>query len=134
MLSPTDRASLLQAAAEARSRAYAPYSDFRVGASLLTDSGQVFTGCNIENASYGLTVCAERTAIFKAVSEGHRSITALAVCLDGGASPCGACRQVVHEFGPGIPVFIGDPDGNLVSETTLDLLLPNAFGPENLKP
>jgi cytidine deaminase len=134
MLSPTDRANLLQAAAEARSRAYAPYSDFRVGAAVVTPSGQVFSGCNIENASYGLTVCAERTAIFKAVSEGHRSITALAVCLDGGGSPCGACRQVAHEFGPGIPVFIGDGDGNLLSETTLDLLLPNAFGPGNLQP
>ena len=133
MISHSDRARLLMAAAEARARAYAPYSDFRVGASVFTDSGQVFTGCNIENASYGLTICAERTAIFKAVSEGCTTITALAVCLEGGGSPCGACRQVIHEFAPGIPVFIGDPDGNLVSETTLDHLLPGAFGPKNLR-
>lgn len=129
-----DRDRLLQAAAKARLLAHAPYSTFQVGAALLTTSGRIHTGCNVENASYGLTICAERTAIFKAVSEGEREFTALAICLEAEGSPCGACRQVIHEFAPGLPIFIGDPEGRLLKETTLDRLLPDAFGPKNLDP
>lgn len=127
-----DRDRLLQAAVEARLRAYAPYSHYQVGAALLTTSGLVFTGCNVENASYGLTICAERAAIFKAVSEGEQHFKTLALCLESGGSPCGACRQVMHEFAPGLQILIGDPEGRLLNETTLDRLLPDAFGPKNL--
>lgn len=134
MTAPLDRDRLLQAAVEARLRAYAPYSEFRVGAAILTTTGRIYTGCNVENASYGLTICAERAAVFKAVSEGEREFTVLAISLEKGGSPCGACRQVLHEFAPGLPILIADPDGCLLSETTLDHLLPDAFGPKNLDP
>src|SRR5881296_2781589 len=91
---------LIAAAKTAQRRAHAPYSKFRVGAALLTKSGKVYTGCNVENASYGLTICAERVALAKAVSEGHRKFKAIAVVApSGGLSPCGACRQVLAEFG-----------------------------------
>lgn len=123
---------LLKLAAEAQSNAYAPYSKFRVGAALLSADGSVFTGCNVENASYGLSNCAERTAVFKAVSEGVRAFTAIAISVPGGGSPCGACRQVLNEFNPAMKVYLGDEKGTLVRETTLDALLPDAFGPENL--
>lgn len=132
MTSQSERNLLVKAAVNARLNAYAPYSKFRVGAAVLADSGKVFAGCNVENASYGLTICAERNAIFKAVSEGETRLRALVLCLEGGGSPCGACRQVIHEFGPGIPILTCDPDGQIVSETTLDKLLPEAFGPDSL--
>ncbi|MEW6545525.1 MAG: cytidine deaminase [Bacillota bacterium] len=98
---PCSDETLVELAKGARELAYAPYSGFAVGAALLTRSGDVFTGCNVENASYGLTVCAERVAIFKAVSQGHREFVALAVVADteGVCLPCGACRQVMREFG-----------------------------------
>lgn len=124
---------LLQLAAEARKSAYAPYSKFQVGAALLSENGEVFTGCNVENASYGLSNCAERTAVFKAVSEGVKQFTAIAIAVPGGGSPCGACRQVLNEFNPGIIVYLGDENGQLVRETSIDALLPDAFGPENLR-
>ena len=127
-----DSAQLLIKAAEARRLAYAPYSKFLVGAALLTDEGQVFTGINVENASYGLTICAERAAVFKAVSEGHRRFRCLALSVQADASPCGACRQVLHEFAPGLNILIGNEDGALDRETSLDVLLPQAFGPSNL--
>ncbi|MEM8955840.1 MAG: cytidine deaminase [Verrucomicrobiota bacterium] len=123
---------LLDAAARARQNAYAPYSNFKVGAALLTETGEIFTGCNVENASYGLSNCAERTAVFKAVSEGHQSFKAIAISLVGGGSPCGACRQVLNEFAPNLLVLIADESGQLTSQTTLDALLPNPFGPNNL--
>lgn len=117
---------LAQAAAAARTAAYAPYSNYQVGAAVEAGSGKVYTGCNVENASYGLTVCAERTAIFKAVSEGETEIRAVAVITRDGASMCGACRQVASEFGPEAYVVLGDVEGNL-RETSVAQLLPGAF-------
>lgn len=126
--------NLVRAARAARERAYAPYSHYRVGAALLTRSGRVFTGCNIENAAYGLTMCAERVALFKAVSEGERAFIALAVAADGAqpASPCGACRQALYEFAPELKVYLTGP-GDTVTSLTLAELLPCAFGPVHLK-
>lgn len=115
-------------------KAYVPYSHFPVGAALLCADGTVFTGCNIENASYGATVCAERTAVFKAVSEGHRDdFVKLAVVgnTDGPCWPCALCRQILYEFAPGLEILVGNKDGELV-RTTLAQLLPNAFGPKAL--
>lgn len=124
--------ALLKLAAEARKDAYAPYSGFQVGAALLAESGEVFTGCNVENASYGLSNCAERTAVFKAVSAGVRSFAAIAIAVPGGGTPCGACRQVLNEFGPELEVWLGDENGNPVRRTSAGALLPDAFGPRNL--
>ncbi len=123
---------LLQLASEARNYAYAPYSNFQVGAALLGAGGEVFTGCNVENASYGLAVCAERTAVFKAVSEGVRTFSAIAISLPGGGSPCGACRQVLYEFNPDLKIYLGDEHGVLMREVSLNKLLPDAFGPDSL--
>lgn len=123
------RDRLLKSAGEARQRAYAPYSQFSVGAAVLTEDGSVFAGCNVENASYGLTVCAERNAIFQAVAAGHRQITAIAVATGPGATMCGACRQVTREFAVDLPVFHVDEHGAF-RETTLVALLPEAFGPD----
>ena len=123
---------LLQLASQARNHAYAPYSKFQVGAALLATNGEVFTGCNVENASYGLANCAERTAVFKAVSEGIRTFSAIAISVPGGGSPCGACRQVLNEFNPKLTIYLGDEHGTLIRETLLNELLPDAFGPENL--
>ena len=123
---------LLKLAADAAKSAYAPYSQFQVGAAILSENGEVFTGCNVENASYGLSMCAERTAVFKAISHGARKLTAIAVASPGGASPCGACRQVLNEFDPDITVYLGNEKGQLIRETSIRQLLPDAFGPENL--
>lgn len=125
-----DQAELITAAVDASLRAYAPYSKFRVGAALLGKSGKVYTGCNVENASYGLSNCAERTAVFSAVSEGELTFEMIAVVAKGGAAPCGACRQVLNEFAPEITVLIADTDGSLKSRLSLKDLLPQAFGPE----
>lgn len=123
--------ALLALAVEAMSRSYSPYSHFAVGAALLCADGRVFQGCNVENASLGLTNCAERTAVFKAVSEGEREFTAIAIAASGSAPwPCGACRQVLNEFAPGIRVLI-TWDG-LRDEAPLSQLLPHGFGPEDL--
>lgn len=132
MIDPAVAEALVQEAAEARRRAYIPYSHFAVGAALLTRSGKVYTGCNIENASYGLTVCAERVAIWKAVSEGEREFVALAVVTADGVSPCGACRQVMAEFAPEMPVLMADPQGVRWTATPLELL-PGAFLPDDLQ-
>ena len=118
---------------EARQHAYAPYSDFAVGAALLTASGEVVTGCNVENASYGLTLCAERAAVVGAVSQGHRRFLRLALSVPGGGAPCGACRQVLHEFAPDLELLLGDESGTLVTRSTLGDLLPNPFGPDQLE-
>jgi cytidine deaminase len=127
---------LVNLAQQARERAYAPYSHFPVGAALLGRSGRVFTGCNVENASYPLVMCAERTAVFKAVSEGEREFEAIAVATATGAMPCGACRQVLREF--------GGPDGDLrvlvadladhIRTFTIAELLPEGFTPDQLGP
>jgi len=125
---------LIEQAKQARERAYVPYSRFPVGAALLLENGEVITGCNIENASYGLANCAERTAIFKAVSEGKTSIQEIAVVADteGPVSPCGACRQVLAEFcQPTTKVWLANLQ-NDVLETSVGELLPYAFNKEDL--
>ena len=119
---------LTDAALAVRQRAYAPYSNFHVGAALLTASGEIFAGCNVENASYGLTICAERVAIGSAVAAGHKQIVAVAVATSGGHSPCGACRQVLSEFGPAMEVILIDADDpTRTRTTTLAALLPEQF-------
>lgn len=122
---------LIDQAIQAREQAYAPYSNYRVGAALLTKSGRVFTGANVENAVYPLVVCAERVAVFKAVSEGERDFEAIAVVTVNGGSPCGSCRQVLHEFAPEMLVFVADVSGHYYQTTVADLL-PSAFGSEHL--
>jgi cytidine deaminase len=120
---------LIQAAIQARENAYVPYSRFQVGAALLTKSGLVIKGCNVENASFGLTNCAERTALFKAISEGHREFAGIAVVADtkGPVSPCGACRQVMAELcPPDMKVYLANLKGEVL-ETTVETLLPGAF-------
>ena len=117
---------LIAMAARARDRAYASYSGFPVGAALLTRSGRVYTGCNVENGSFGLTVCAERVAVFKAVSEGEQEFDTIAVVTAPGAPPCGACRQVLREFGRDLRVLVADTEGHVL-ELPLAQLLPNAF-------
>ena len=124
---------LVEAAKRARSKAYSPYSGVTIGAAVLTSGGEIYSGCNIENASYGLSCCAERTAIFKAVSEGARRIVAMAVVgkSDEFTSPCGACRQVMVEFNPRMLVLRRGLDG-FSQDTTADSLLPGAFKPDEL--
>ena len=122
--------SLARTAIEASKRAYAPYSKFKVGAALLAEDGRVFTGCNVENASYGLTNCAERTAVFKAVSEGATRFKAIAIAGGVGdvAMPCGACRQVLAEFcPPEAPVRCVSLDGAITKDFTVGELLPGVF-------
>jgi len=125
---------LIALAKQAREQAYARYSSFPVGAALLAHSGRVFTGCNVENASYPLTTCAERTAVTKAVSEGEREFEAIAVVTATGATPCGACRQILREFSGRdgkLRVIVADLDGN--SHTyTIEELLPHGFTPDQL--
>ena len=124
--------TLLALARKAMERSYSPYSHYAVGAALLCADGRVFQGCNIENASFGLTNCAERTAMFKAISEGAQEFTTIAIAASGSAPwPCGACRQVLNEFAPGIRVIV-TWDGN-VDEMSLDQLLPHGFGPKSLE-
>jgi cytidine deaminase len=124
---------LIRLAAQARERAYAPYSRYAVGAALLCKSGRVYTGCNVENAVYSLTVCAERVAILKAVSEGEREFSTIAVVTSNGGTPCGSCRQVLAEFGRDIRVLIAFSE-RLVATQTVAELLPAAFGPQDLPP
>jgi cytidine deaminase len=120
--------NLLEHAKLAREKAYVPHSNFKVGAALLTKDGKIYEGCNIENASYGLSNCAERTAIFKAISEGDTEFEAIAVVADTKepVAPCGACRQVIFEFNPKMQVIMSNMHGD-VSEYTIDQLLPGAF-------
>lgn len=127
-----DLAKMKRAAKAAAAKAYAPYSRFRVGAAIWTDKG-MFTGANVENASYGLTNCAERTAIFAAAAAGARKLSCVVVYTPtkGATAPCGACRQVIYEFGPRARV-LSCCDGSEISDTTIDALLPGAFGPSDL--
>ena len=125
------REKLVAQAGEARQRAYAPYSGYRVGAALLTKSGRIYTGCNVENAVYPLCTCAERVAVVKAVSEGEQEFDALAVVTENGGAPCGSCRQTLREFGEDIVVLIADAAG-AYRETTVAELLPDSFGANDL--
>jgi len=126
------RQKLVQQAIGARKWAYVPYSHYAVGAALLTASGRVYDGVNIENAAYPVTVCAERVAIFKAVSEGERQFEAIAVVTSNGGTPCGSCRQVLSEFGLDTLVIIADETGAVHQELTVGQLLPGAFTPSSL--
>jgi len=131
-ITQTQRDDLVARAAEARRHAYAPYSNYAVGAALLTEAGKVFTGVNVENAAYPTGMCAERTALFHAVSEGERQFSAIAVVTENAGMPCGACRQALSEFGLETLVLVADPSGKIASETTLAALLPQAFRPNHL--
>jgi cytidine deaminase len=131
-LSDEERQSLIDLANEARRRAYVPYSNYPVGAALRTKSGRIFTGVNIENAAYPTTMCAERVAVYKAVSEGEREFDVIAVVTDNGGSPCGGCRQALAEFGLDTVVLIADGQGKLHKEMTVAELLPEAFTPAHL--
>lgn len=124
----TEQDQLIEAALEARKNAYAPYSKYLVGAALLGSNGKIYTGVNIENASYGLTNCAERTAIATAVTCGEQTFLGMAIAIKGKGSPCGACRQVIAEFCKDLPILIIDTEHpTKVVITSLEELLPNAF-------
>jgi cytidine deaminase len=131
-LTDEERKSLIDLANEARQLAYAPYSHYHVGAALRTSTGRIFTGVNVESAAYPTTMCAERVAIYKAVSEGERKFEVISVVTDNGGSPCGGCRQVLAEFGLDTIVLIANGEGRLLKETTVAELLPGAFTPQEL--
>jgi cytidine deaminase len=123
-----NRENVVRAALEARRQAYARYSNFRVGAAVLTADGRIIAGCNVENASYGLTICAERAAVFSAVTAGQRQFELLAIAAFGAAMPCGACRQVLFEFAPELPILLVDADRpESIVEMNLRELLPGGF-------
>lgn len=132
MLTDKQRQQLIETSLAARRWAYAPYSEYAVGAALLTSSGVIYDGVNIENAAYPTSMCAERVAVFKAVSEGETNFIAIAVATSNGGTPCGACRQVLSEFGLETKVLIVNGDGIIEQETTVAELLPGAFGPQDL--
>ena len=123
------RQQLIERAKAVRLQAYAPYSQFQVGAALLADDGQIYAGCNVENASYGLTICAERSAVFQAVAAGAKKILEIVIAAKPSVTPCGACRQVLAEFAVDMPVMLVDPDSATpIAEMTLNELLPFRFG------
>jgi cytidine deaminase len=126
------RQAIVAKAQEVRQNAYAPYSGYAVGAALLADSGAIYTGANVENAAYPTSICAERSALFGAVSNGERRFVAIAVVTENGGSPCGACRQALSEFSLELPVLIADGRGKVLRETTVGELLPEAFRPDHL--
>jgi cytidine deaminase len=123
-----DRKALVTAARAARLNAYAPYSGYAVGAALRSADGRVYTGANVENASYPVGLCAERVALFSAVADGRREFLAIAVVTEDGASPCGACRQALAEFNPDLEVIMADGKGWICQVSTMKTLLPYAFG------
>ena len=131
-LTQHEKQALIDLANTARQRAYVPYSKYHVGAALRTKTGKIYTGVNIENAAYPHTMCAERVAIFKAVSEGEKEFEVISVVTENGGSPCGGCRQVLAEFGLDTLVLIANRDGKLLKELTVKELLPEAFTPEKL--
>ena len=133
-LTKQEKQSLIDLANTARERAYVPYSHYPVGSALRTKTGRIFTGVNVENAAYPHTMCAERVAIFKAISEGEKEFEVISVVTNNGGSPCGGCRQVMAEFGLDTIVLMADGNGNLVKEITVKELLPEAFTPDKLKP
>lgn len=124
--------NLVAAAIEAQKLAYCPYSNYPVGAAILTKQGDIISASNVENASYGLCICAERNTVFKAVSEGNREFTAIAVVTKDGGFSCGACRQVLNEFSPNILLIVAKDNGEIVKELQLNEILPYAFGPVNM--
>lgn len=126
------RNDLISEALAVRKNAYAPYSEYKVGAALLSAGGEIYRGANVENAAYPTSMCAERSAVFNAVSCGERSFTAIAVASVNGGAPCGACRQVLAEFGLETLVLIIDETGEVLSEQTVADLLPDAFMPSDL--
>ena len=132
-LEQEQKINLVKIAREVRKWAYVPYSHYSVGAAVLTDSGRIYDGVNIENAAYPVTVCGERTAIFKAVSNGERKFQAIAVVTKDGGTPCGSCRQVMAEFSPDMLVILADEHGKITAEVKLSDLLPGAFGADSLK-
>src|SRR3972149_2636200 len=127
-----EKQALIDLANTARLRAYVPYSNYPVGAALRTKTGRIFTGVNVENAAYPQTMCAERVAVFKAVSEGEKEFEVISVVTDNGGSPCGGGRQGLAEFCLGTIVLLADRNGKLLKETTVKELLPEAFTPEHL--
>jgi len=131
-LNEAERRALIDLALEARRRAYAPYSNYTVGAALRTRSGKLYTGVNVENAAYPATICAERTSVVKAVSEGEKEFEVIAVATANGGTPCGICRQVLSEFGLDTLVLIANEKGELVEEMTVAGLLPGAFTPDKM--
>ncbi len=132
MLTDEMRETLIQHAVQAMQWAYAPYSNYSVGAAVLTSSGKIYDGVNVENAVFPLTLCAERVAIFKAVSQGEKEFEAIAVATRNGGTPCGSCRQVMAEFGTDTLVLIANQDGKLLHEYTVAELLPESFGEDDL--
>jgi cytidine deaminase len=124
---------LVSTAITASQNAYIPYSHYPVGAALRAVDGTIYTGCNIENASYPVTICAERTALVKAVSEGQRRFDVLAVVTRSGGAPCGMCRQMLYEFAPDLRVIVADMDGRIYVDSPLTELLPNGFSPAYLE-
>lgn len=132
MMNSELREKLVETALETRRWAYAPYSGYKVGAALLTSSGRIYDGANVENAAYPSSMCAERVAIFKAVSEGEREFEAIAVATSNGGFPCGACRQVLAEFGLDTVILIVNENGDITQETSVSELLPAAFRPGDL--
>ena len=131
-LTNEERQALIDLANTARQRAYVPYSNYPVGSALRTKTGRIYTGVNVENAAYPQTMCAERVAIFKAISDGEKEFEVISVVTDNGGSPCGGCRQVMAEFALDMIVLMADGDGKLIKETTVKELLPEAFTPEHL--
>lgn len=132
MLTQAQKDELIRQAIEARKNSYSPYSKYAVGSALLTKTGKIFTGANVENAVLPLTNCAERTAIFKAVTDGEKLFEAIVVVTENAGAPCGSCRQVMAEFNLDMPVIIADTNGKIACEMTVAQLLPGAFTPKDL--
>lgn len=132
MLNDEQRKKLIETALEVRNRAYAPYSKYNVGAALLSSTGKVYSGVNVENAAYPTSICAERVAVFNAVTHGERDFIAIAVATNNGGTPCGSCRQVLSEFGLDILVLVVDSTGTVKQEAPLEYFLPGAFTPSDL--
>ena len=133
-LTNNQKQDLIEVAKQYQARAYAPYSNYHVGAAVLAENGVIYGGNNIENSAYPSGLCAERVAIFKAVSEGNRKILGIVVVTHNAGSPCGACRQVMREFGAlDMPVILADEKGKIAYENTLDGILPRSFGPEGMQ-
>jgi cytidine deaminase len=131
-MTPEQKQSLVQAAMAVRENAYVPYSRYKVGAALLTPAGAIIPGCNLENAAYTPGICAERSAVAAAISQGQREFSAVAVVTENGGAPCGVCRQTLYEFAPQMWVIIANAEGQILQELRLDELLPHGFGADFL--